>query len=174
MSWQTPQREQSTDLAEDYSRGRSADDLAVKQQEIEEYIRKVEAEFEWHRRRLRVTRSLRRELHHMRKLLEIRRVKMIVGSLAIVLAAAIVAGATGRGPLAPLLARQQPRTFVQRRVPEQTPPPTLPRQAPKQPPRPILLRDRAPAVSLGPCTNYMSAKGYHKWLRQSGSQPACP
>ena len=90
------------------------DDLAVQQQAIEEYIREVEAEYEWQRRRLRLTRTLRQELHHMRKLLEIRRVKMIVGSIAIVLAAAILAGATGQGPLAPLLTRAQHTPFVWR------------------------------------------------------------
>jgi len=137
------------------------DDLAVQQQVIEEYIREVEAEYEWQRRRLRLTRTLRQELHRMRKLLEIRRVKMIVGSIAIVFAAAILAGATGRGPLAPLLTRPQHRPFVQKRVLEQTP-------------RPVLLRDRAPTVPLGRCTNYMSEEGYRRWLRLTSSQPACP
>jgi hypothetical protein len=144
------------------------DDLAVQQQVIEEYIREVEAEYEWQRRRLRLTRTLRQELHRMRKLLEIRRVKMIVGSIAIVLAAAILAGAAGRGPLAPLFTRPQHKPFVQKRVPKPTP-------------RPALLRNRAPAtprgslaVPLGRCTNYMSEEGYRRWLKQTGSHPLCP
>jgi hypothetical protein len=130
------------------------DDLAFQQQVIEEYIREVEAEYGWQCRRLRLTRTLRQELHRMRKLLEIRRVKMIVGSIAIVLATAILAGATGRGPLAPLLTRPH-KPFVQT-------------------PRPPLLRDRAPTVPLGRCTNYMSQEGYRRWLRQASSQPMCP
>jgi hypothetical protein len=136
------------------------DDLAVQQRAIEEYIREVEDEYEWQRRRLLLTRTLRQELHRMRKFLEIQRVKMIVGSIAIVLAAAILAGATGRGPLAPLLTRPQHKPFVQRRAPKQTP-------------RPALLQHRAPMVPLGRCTNYMSEEGYRRWLRQTGSQPVC-
>ncbi len=138
------------------------DDLAVQQQVIEEYIREVEAEYEWQRRRLRLTQTLRQELHRMRKLLEIRRVKMIVGSLAIVLAAAMLAGAAGRGPLAPLLTRPQHKPIVQKHVLRQTP-------------RPVLLPDRAPTtVPLGRCTNYMSEEGYQRWLKQTGSRPVCP
>lgn len=137
------------------------DDLAVQQQVIEEYIREVEAEYEWQRRRLRLTRTLRQELQRMRTILEIRRVKMIVGSIAIVLAATILAGATGQGPLAALLTRPQHKPFVQRRVLKQTP-------------RPAVRRDRAPVVPLGRCTNYMSEEGYRRWLKRTGSKPVCP
>jgi hypothetical protein len=167
MSSQPPQDKHNTGLAGDHERGVFGDDLAVQQQVIEEYIREVEAEYEWQRRRLRLTRTLRQELHHLRKILEIRRVKMIVGSIAIVLAAAVLAGAAGRGPLAPLLRHPQHKPFVQRVL--------------KQPPRPALLRHRAPAlplgrpgVPLGRCTNYMSEDGYRRWLRQTDAHPVCP
>jgi hypothetical protein len=136
------------------------DDLALQQQALEAYIREVEAEYEWQLRRLRLTRNVRQQLHRMRKLLEIHRVRMIVGSIAIVLAAAVLAGATGHGPLAPLLTRQN-TAVVQRHV--LTPPP-----------RPSMLPDRKPAVPLGRCTNYMSDDGYQRWLSRAGSQPVCP
>lgn len=150
------------------------DDLAVQQQAIDEYIRKVEAEYEHQRLYLQLTRNLRRELYHLRETLEIRRVKMIVGSIAIVLAAAIVAGATGRGPLAPLLTRSQNKPSVQRPVLRPQDNPSVPRGVLKQTPRPALLQNRTPAAPLGRCTNYMSEDGYRRWLTQMGSQPVCP
>jgi hypothetical protein len=138
------------------------DDLAAQQHVIEDYIREVEAEYQWERRRLRLIRTLRSELQRLRTLVEIRRVKMIVGSIAVVLAAALLAGATGRGPLAPMLTRPKHQSSVQPRVL-------------KQPPHPALRREPAPAsVPLGRCTNFMSEDGYRRWLRQAGSQPMCP
>jgi hypothetical protein len=154
MSRQPLLEKPATGLAGDRERGTFDEVLAVQQQVIEEYIREVEAEYQWHR--LRFIRPLRHELHRMRRLLHNRPVKMIACSIATVLAAGIMAGATGHVSLAPLFTRPQQERFVQRHV-------VKPAARP--------LRDGSP---LGRCTNYMSDEGYLRWLRHAGSQPVCP